>query len=61
VDRRLSTVVRKALRLSPNRRYQTAADLAEALSDFLHKAGIHPQEADLAEFIRQRRTEFGQD
>ncbi|RME30524.1 MAG: serine/threonine protein kinase, partial [Deltaproteobacteria bacterium] len=53
VDKRLSAIVMKALERNPRKRYQTAGELAADLSSFLHRAGLYPEPAELARFVRE--------
>ena len=48
-----SDVVMKALERDPPKRFQSAAELVEALSECIHREARSPQDVDLSAFMRQ--------
>jgi serine/threonine protein kinase len=54
VDKRLTAVLKKALERNPKKRYKTAGEMANQISDYLHRVGQHADAATLASFIPKR-------
>ncbi len=58
VEPELDAIVRKALALDPDDRYQDAADLADDLSQYLYSRGMKVTARDLAAFVRETRADL---
>jgi serine/threonine protein kinase len=58
VDAELEQIVRKALARDPNERYQTAADLGDALAQFLFSRRMKVTSRDIAALVRDTQVEM---
>ena len=57
VDLELDELVRKALARDPDERYQTAADLGDALAQYLFARELRVSSRDITELVRGHRAE----
>jgi len=57
VDHELDEIVRKALARDPEERYQTAADLGDAVAQYLFARELRVSSRDIADMIRSHRAE----
>src|SRR4029077_6569360 len=58
IDAEIEQVVRKALARDPNDRYQSAADLGDALAQFLFSRRMKVTSRDIAALVRDTQVEM---